>query len=257
MKKIARRSFGTLVVCALFGGVMSGARGAIIADSEADWTTYRTDGLDENGSPVTAGSKDDAVQQGHGDTSGTGSWEYGYYDVSDSNSFNQLPFWENGDSAPGHLDQGFWGLTEGGGVESHQIRIHDATRQHPSFSTAFPDDDAVRRWTSGVTGTVTVSGEVQRPFGEGSERDGIIAMFFLDGTEITAETIEIETHTDHDVRTYEFDVAVSIGSTLDFVVDDRDNSSGDLTVFTATIVPEPASVALLALAATALLHRRR
>jgi hypothetical protein len=251
------KNLALATVTALILVLSSSLQAAIIADSEADWTTYRNDGIDENGSSVTPGSKDDAVQQGHADSSGTGSWEYGYYDVSDSNSFSQLPFWENGDTAPGHLGQGFWGLNEVGGVQSHQLRINDATRQHPSFTNSFPDDDAVRRWTSGVAGTVTVSGEVQRPSGEGSGRDGIIAMFFLDGTELTDERIEIVSAYDHDVRTYEFDVSVGIGSTLDFVVDDRNNTSGDLTVFTATIIPEPASLALVLLGTLVFLRRRR
>jgi hypothetical protein len=246
-----------LVVLAVWA-VPAGA--ALIADSEADWDTYRNDGLDLGGNPVAPGSKNDAVPQGHADSSGSGSWLYGYYDTSeptvDPATFTQLPFWENGDTAPAHLQQGFWGLTEGGGVQSHQLRV-DGASQHPSFTGGQYDSDwVVRRWVSGVAREVTVSGTVQRPSDvtdPGST--GITAMFFLDGTELTGESISIDLG-DTTIYPYSFEATVVPGSTIDFVGDDRGDTSGDLINFSATVTPEPAGGLLMLLSICALLVRR-
>lgn len=256
------RSGIPLVVTLMLLAVWAVPAGAeVIAASEADWETYRNDGLDLGGNPVTPGSKNDAVPQGHADSSGLGSWQYGYYDTSEPTvnpaSFTQLPFWENGDTAPAHLQQGFWGLSESGGVQSHQLRV-DGTSQHPSFTGGQYDNDwVVRRWISGVAREVTVSGTVQRPSDvTGPGRTGITAMFFLDGTELAGESITIDLG-DTTIYPYSFEAAVVPGTTIDFVGDDRDNTSGDLINFSATVTPEPAGGVLMLAVMCILVGRRR
>ena len=49
---------------------------------------------------------------------------------------------------------------------------------------------------------------------------------------------------------------VTPGSTIDFVGDDRSDSSGDLIHLTASVTPEPAALLLLVLAGLALFSRR-
>ena len=235
MKNLVMATVTTLILVSAAN--LQGA--IIIADAQDDWDTYSNDGIDEDGSSVTAGSSDDAPQQGHADTDGSGSWEYGTYDSG--NSFSPYSTWDTGDL--------WWDNASANYPRIGQLSVHPGKN----------DVDTARRWVSGVSGTVTVSGYVQRPWGEGANRTGIIALFFLDGAELTDERIEIDSAYDHNVYEYSFDVSVADGTTLDFVVDAHSgDTSGDSTHFASTItIPEPTTLALLGLGVVSLLGRRR
>jgi len=117
---------------------------------------------------------------------------------------------------------------------------------------------AIRRYVSEATGTVTLSGNLAKLNTGGG--NGIVGRIFVDGTQAYSQTVNFN---DAVGFNYSFDVAVGIGSTLDFILDpNASNDQFDGARFTAklTAVPEPSALAAFVIGAVSgvvLLRRRR
>lgn len=102
---------------------------------------------------------------------------------------------------------------------------------------------AVRRWVSGYTGTVQLSGNIADLNGGGG--NGVIGRIFLNGAQVFSAEIANANFNGVD---YALLVNVVPGTAIDFAIDPKDaNDLFDLTRFQATIsvaVPEPATWAL-------------
>jgi len=124
------------IIAAAIAGSGSALHAGVVADSLADFTFAANDGIGADGAAVTPGSAADAAQQGHSDSSGSGTWLYGYGRSGDGQAFGGgfplLDFWD-GDS---------WG-TPGGGPA-----IVSAGGQAPAGSTINANPMTYRRWTS-------------------------------------------------------------------------------------------------------------
>ena len=102
---------------------------------------------------------------------------------------------------------------------------------------------AVRRWVSGYSGTVQLSGNVADLNGGGG--NGVIGRIFVNGVQAFSADIA---NADFVGVDYALSLNVGIGTVIDFAIDPKDaNDLFDLTRFQATIsapVPEPADWAL-------------
>jgi hypothetical protein len=112
----------------------------------------------------------------------------------------------------------------------------------------------VRRWVSPIEGSLMVYGAISDGSTDGGIGDGVIARIFLDDTEVLTRTYLPSTN----VFVYGVNVMVSPGSTLDFVVDPREDDISDSTYFTVLIevIPEPSSALLVLTGMLATLSRR-
>lgn len=125
-----------------------------------------------------------------------------------------------------------------------------STRAHPEI-----DQPAVKRYLSEAPGYVTITGVFQREaVGPGS--DDVDVAVIVDNVPILSRTL-----TDLSPSEYQIPVEVSLGSTIDFVVSPRGNTAFDTVHGSATvvtgIVPEPATLSLLALGSVIICLRRR
>jgi len=146
-------------------------------------------------------------------------WSFGFGEIDEQagrlTSFTPLPHWsgtqwQGGEKVPD--------------PERGWVLLH-ATGGHPSGKA---DQAAIRRWTSAVSGTVSVAGTLKHgsPNGDGvrgrivSSRSGIV------GTFIAANG---------SVKTDVTSVAIEPGDTLDFVLDCRTNENADSFEWIVTI----------------------
>ena len=109
---------------------------------------------------------------------------------------------------------------------------------------------AVRRWVSDVEGQVTISGTIADR-DAGSFDNGAIGRIFVGNAELLTVDIAASDFVGVD---YSVLATVSIGTTIDFVVDPKDgNSRFDATRFTSVVstatVPEPTSLAIFGIGA--------
>lgn len=185
----------------------------------------------------------DSVNEFSG-TQGQDNWYYGYYDgdgpVLYSNpDFEELPnYVSNGPGGRGpewYIDYSkYWtacfvdgghpnGLITSGGHLSAEHWI-------------------VRRWISEVSGNIAIIGNLADL--HGGAGDGIVGHILIDGTDVFTQIINDGDFTGVD---YNVNVAVSVGSLVDFAVAPRSSDWTDGTKFTAVITPEPTTLLLLAL----------
>lgn len=123
----------------------------ILADSVNDWLAATNDGIGVGGTNVLAGSADDAAQQGHADTEGSGIWNYKGVDNPAGGTFSATPgFFTD-------WNQGTW-------VQGNTVRM-GIVSMSPT-STFGGSTVAVREWFgSGLNGeTLRVSGEFSTTF---------------------------------------------------------------------------------------------
>ena len=192
--------------------------------------------------PPTPESLADSVAEFSGEQ-GLDNWFYGYYDqredVEERDGIYQVddfieflndgsdivsddPEFEAWKDSPNHWNGNQWDILANAAPVSHgpwtQI---NATSAHPA-ANAQGDTEvhwAVRRWESEVTGTVTVSGNVNNTSANG---DGTVGRILLDGEEIWSEV------TNGENVDFEFEVNVAAGQFLDFVVDSDGSEVFDL-----------------------------
>ena len=97
-----------------------------------------------------------------------------------------------------------------------------------------------RRWVSEVSGPINISGIYATHPSYGGQVDVRIR---IDGIEVWTASASITTPTNYDIN-----VLVNAGSFVDFMIDPHQSIDvSDQPYFTATITPEPGTVALLAL----------
>ncbi|MEO0477228.1 MAG: PEP-CTERM sorting domain-containing protein [Planctomycetota bacterium] len=80
------RIFTPFYIC-VFAWIFHPVSATTIVDSALDWDLAINDGLDQNGAAVTPGSAADSAQPGHPDSSGSGTWRYGFGNRGDGLSF--------------------------------------------------------------------------------------------------------------------------------------------------------------------------
>ncbi|MEM9065321.1 MAG: hypothetical protein AAGB51_07505 [Planctomycetota bacterium] len=122
------------------------AMGQVIADSAEDWNTAINDGIGVGGASVVAGSPEDAAQQEHADSTGSGTWSYRFGNSGDGQAFSggfpTITDWVNG----------AWRFGSG---------TIGATFQSPGGSSINADPMIYRRWTSNGANTgQTLTAEV-------------------------------------------------------------------------------------------------
>ena len=166
--------------------------------------------------PVVADSR-----SGYSKTVGENGWSYGWSDRGSSDPYSPADFrpmewriWRSDNYrwvVPGR-DSPFAG--------------HDG--MHPQSGTW-----AIRRWTSNLSGRVTLRGYLER--GSGGDGNGI--RIFVDATEVHSEHLAPNQSREYVVP----DVQVNVGSRIDFAVTAHGNSNGDAVVHTSTILRDSSS----------------
>jgi hypothetical protein len=160
---------------------------------------------------------------GYSKTAGENGWYYGYAELGSAGTYDPSKF------KP--LTWGIWGtdnyrwlLLPGG------YPFASGSGMHPSGSWA------IRRWVSNIAGPVSLSGVLSRRGGG----DGVNVRIFVDGNEVYNQHLSPNQSTNYNVR----DVALKVGSKIDFTVNRGRESSFDATEFTSTIVRESSAPAL-------------
>jgi hypothetical protein len=150
---------------------------------------------------------------GYSKIAGQNGWSYGYAELSSDASYDLSAFKEMIWAIWG--DDNFRWHREGG------YPFAAGSQMHPS------DAWAIRRWVSNVDAEVALSGLVSR--GEGG--DGVEVRIFVDGLEIFRQDVSPGESINYSVPK----VKIQVGTTVDFAVNQRDESSFDATTFTSMI----------------------
>lgn len=162
-------------------------------------------------------------------TQGAGGWTYGYYSVAgDASSFTQFAHFDALSSPQ------WWEETP---IQAPWTLLWD-TGGHPNYSGT--DHWAVRRWTSGAAGNLSLGIQYQAE-DFGSARVHVL----VDGSEVFAnDTMStLQTWTNGGLT-------VAAGSSIDFAISANGLDVGDSTRFTAqgnviSPVPEPETYAMM------------
>lgn len=162
-------------------------------------------------------------------TQGAGGWTYGYYSVAgDASSFTQFAYFDAASSPQ------WWEESQ---TQAPWTLLWD-TGGHPNYSGT--DHWAVRRWTSGAAGSLSMGIQYQAE-DFGSTRVHVL----VDGSEVfagdTAATLQTWANGG---------LTVAAGSTIDFAINANGLDVGDSTRFTAqgnviSPVPEPETYAMM------------
>lgn len=181
--------------------------------------------------PVDTGSEGPVVLAdsvtGFSDVQGENGWWYGYIEPDADNAFVEMATYNYGEPDPG------WYAATGGNYWT----FIDAETMHPNGETTTGgrqpvEQWAVRRWVSTVDGTVHLSGHLAKMAIDG-ETNGVNGYVYVDGVMRWAWYIE---GWDDAGTELDKDVEVSVGSTVDFILDPRDSDDrSDRSYFYATI----------------------
>jgi hypothetical protein len=244
-------SLNLILNTGLIGAVCSLSWGGVIAHSANDFVMAMNDGIGSDGGSVVAGGALDVAQQGHTDSSASGSWNYGYGRSGDGGAFSGgfplLDYW-NGSG---------WQAEPGG------VGFVGATGQSPNGSTINANDMTYRRWTSdgAYTGEmltmevrVTLASELS---------DGVTVVLSATGTVADYEVlISPDDFGEEQVFTLDFfdsadGWALAGLRPLGVGPVDATNFFNDSVNIEVTIVPTPGIGAVLALAGLGNIRRRR
>jgi hypothetical protein len=241
-----------MVACAgLIGAACSVSMGGAIAHSANDFMLAMNDGIGFDGGLVDTGGVLDVAQHGHTDSTGSGSWSYGFGRSGDGGAFSGgfplLDYW-NGSG---------WQAAPGG------VGFVGATSQSPNGSTINANDLTYRRWTSaGAYSGEMLTMEVRVTLNS-ELSDGVTIVLSATGTVA-----------DYEVLISPDDVGVEQTFTLDFLDSaegwalvglrplgvgpvDATNFFNDSVQIEMAILPTPGVGAALALAGLGLVRRRR
>ncbi|MEZ5301147.1 MAG: hypothetical protein R3F11_10910 [Verrucomicrobiales bacterium] len=173
---------------------------------------------------------------------GNGNWYYGYYDRSadlggsGDGVYQTAEFTEflGGAGAGAWGDTNHWNSTTwdynppGASNGNPPWTNIGAGNTHPNDNNPGPEHHTVRRWVSGVTGEVNISGLFNNVSASG---DGTVGQVWVNGSLLSANT------TDGSSANFNHDVYVTPGSTIDFVVTPNNpaDDGSDGTNFQATM----------------------
>lgn len=192
-------------------GVLSAASASPTVSSN----TYAGNGV--NGSCLlVASSRDD-----FSGTQGQNGWSYGYYDGSSNTpytngDFQQLPSYDS--------SQQIWSV---GNLTISYTEVGQVL-MHPNGGTAMPSESlqwAVRRWTSGVSGSVTLFGHLYKiDTTTCSSCDGVTGHVLTGDASIWSKSIAPDDATG---VSFALPINVSVGSTVDFAVSPNTTNNAD------------------------------
>lgn len=199
---------------------------------------------------------------------GQGNWYYGYFDRTVDgdpytvNKFRQMtqflpgPSFNFGCQADPHnpawfvQDGSYWtSLWVDGGHPNGTNSNIGGCGGNPRLPF---EQWAIRRWVSTVSGQIDIDGQIGWATGW-ETGSGVVGHVFVDGVEVFSHSVAR-----FDARVpYSVVAQVNAGSYVDFAIDPNGVDVSDQAYFTATITPEPYSVALLAVCLPMLARRRR
>jgi len=189
-------------------------------------------------------------QADYSSTQGYKGWYYGYY-TSNFDTPNYTTFTQYDTYTP-----------TGWVAWSSTVADYGFVNQSQMVPGANNSSDAVRRWVSTVNDTIHISGTLQKA--EAGSTTGAIEgwnngariRIYVNGNNVGGYTNYLGWN-DLTLYSYTTSAVVAIGDKVDFVIDPYWNSASDRATFTATIVPEPGMLALLAVSGVLVLKRRR
>lgn len=240
-----------IVSTGLIGAASGLSLGGVIAHSANDFQLAMNDGIGFDGGAVAVGGEFDVAQQGHTDSTGSGSWKYGFGRSGDGGAFSGgfplLDYW-NGNG---------WKASENG------IGFVGATSQTPMGSSINANDLTYRRWTSDGAYTGEMLTMEVRVTLVNELSDGVTVVLAGSGTV-----------SDYEVLVSPDDFGVEQTFTLDFLDSedgwalagirplgvgpvDATNFFNDSVQIEVTIVPTPGVGAVFALAGVGFVRRRR
>lgn len=157
-------------------------------------------------------------------------WFYGYIEPDNANTFTEAEVYVSGGADPG-----WYALPD-----ARTWTFMDATTMHPNGEITTQGREAVeqwaaRRWVSTYEGNVRISGDLAKFYVDGTS-SGIAGYIFVDGVMVWAWYLE---GWDESGISFDKSVALSLGSTVDFVLDPWESDDrSDRSMFTAQIYPE-------------------
>lgn len=156
-------------------------------------------------------------------------WFYGYLEPDNGNTFTEAEVYvSNG------ADPGWYALPD-----ARTWTFMDATTMHPNGEITTGGREpleqwAARRWVSTVEGNIRIAGDLSKYYVDGTS-SGIAGYIYVDGVMVWAWYLE-----GWDEAGISFDkvAAVSVGSTVDFVLDPWESDDrSDRSMFTSQIYP--------------------
>jgi hypothetical protein len=190
-------------------------------------------------------------------TQGQGGWSYGYIIPSDGLGYRPLPQFGQHSGSPAPGTEPSWFVSYFGDPILFPTPYTSITAQggHPNggSSSVAEEQWTVRRWTAPFNGVFDVSGVIgdyAPDFGGGG--DGVLAEASVGGSVVWS----LSTSQTTAEMPYAFQLALSAGEHLDLIVRPKADENTDYYVWTAQIVPAPASVGLAALASAFAARRR-
>lgn len=169
--------------------------------------------------------RDFGTTQGHADASATGTWQYGHYATVNTPTTFTTEGWTY------HEGVRRWKGPDG---EYHELL---AGGGHPGSM-----QEAVRRWTSGVSGPIQLDGVLRRTDEDMRQNldnsDGIVGRIYYNGTLIFTGSLSVFKNLNGtndlingDANSFRLARTVAVGDTIDFVVNPDGPGAGNSDYF--------------------------